>query len=94
MEFLAVGTAVKSASGGGWRTPKGRPFTSELSGQDFWTLVRTGHMPVALRWACCVYHVAHQSDAGQCPLPNVGCETSSLPQYTQAFRNERPSSWP
>jgi len=86
MEFLAVGTAVKSATGGGWRTPKGRPFTSELSGQDFWTLVRTGHMPVAMVLGCCVYHVAHQSMRQA--LSNVG-QNVELPQYTQALYDAR-----
>src|SRR5216684_3935652 len=45
-EFIAVGTAVKAeegAGGGGvtqWRNNKHQPFTSDLSGQDFWTLIR------------------------------------------------------
>ena len=38
----------------------GRPFTSDLSGQDFWTLLRTGHRPVGMVMGSCVYHVAHQ----------------------------------
>jgi uncharacterized protein YbjQ (UPF0145 family) len=86
MEFLAVGTAVTSATGGSWRTPTGRPFTSELSGQDFWTLVRTGHMPVALVLGCCVYHVAHQSMRQA--LSNFG-QNVELPQYTQALYDAR-----
>ena len=40
-EFIAIGTAVKAdhpAPGGtSWRNNKGQPFTSDLSGQDFWT---------------------------------------------------------
>src|SRR5579875_345808 len=41
-EFIAVGTAVRSDdhAGGGdvaqWRNNKNQPFTSDLSGQDFW----------------------------------------------------------
>src|SRR3954454_12427985 len=39
LEFVAVGTAIKSTDRQQqYRTPKGRPFTSHLSGQDFWTL--------------------------------------------------------
>src|SRR5437867_8914995 len=34
-EFIAVGTAVK-AEQGDWRNNAGKPFTSDLSGQDFW----------------------------------------------------------
>ena len=33
-EFLAVGTAVRAPTES-HRTPKGLPFTSDLSGQDF-----------------------------------------------------------
>src|SRR5204863_5804365 len=38
-EFVAIGTAVKHSEGELHRAPNGRPFTSELSGQDFWTLL-------------------------------------------------------
>src|SRR5213082_3498600 len=44
-EFIAVGTAVKAdeahAAHGefSWRNNQGKPFTSDLSGQDFWTLL-------------------------------------------------------
>ena len=34
-EFIAIGTAVKHAGGELHRAPNGRPFTSDLSGQDF-----------------------------------------------------------
>src|SRR3989442_5676975 len=38
-EFMAVGTAIKHKAGGNYRTPDNRPFTSDLSGQDFWTVL-------------------------------------------------------
>ena len=59
-EFIAIGTAVKHRDGVLHRAPNGRPFTSDLSGQDFWTLLRTGHRPVGLVMGSCVYHVAHR----------------------------------
>jgi len=59
-EFIAIGTAVRHREGKLHRTADGRPFTSDLSGQDFWTLLRTGHRPVGLVMGSCVYHVAHQ----------------------------------
>src|SRR6266480_3543973 len=65
-EFIAVGTAVKAepnAGGGGvtiWRNNKDLPFTSDLSGQDFWTLIRAGYAPLGMVMGSCVYHVAHQ----------------------------------
>jgi len=65
-EFIAVGTAVKAepgAGGGGvdnWRNNKNQPFTSDLSGQDFWTLIRAGYAPLGMVMGSCVYHIAHQ----------------------------------
>ena len=56
-EFLAVGTAVKHRDGRDHRAPGGRPFTSDLSGQDFWTLLRTGSRPVGLVMGSCVWSV-------------------------------------
>src|SRR4029077_18056475 len=58
-EFIAIGTAVKHHEGELHRAPNGRPFTSDLSGQDFWTLLASGHRPVGLVMGSCVYHVAH-----------------------------------
>jgi uncharacterized protein YbjQ (UPF0145 family) len=60
-EFIAVGTAVRSADGSSHRTPKGKPFTSDLSGQDFYLLRTMGYTPMGLVMGSCVYHVAHQS---------------------------------
>jgi len=61
IEFLAVGTAVKATNGQSYRTPAGRPFTSHLSGQDFWTLWHHGWMPRAMVLGTCVYHIAHMT---------------------------------
>src|SRR5579871_6601776 len=59
-EFMAVGTAVRRRSGEHFRSADNRPFTSDLSGQDFWALLRAGYRPLALVMGTCVYHVAHQ----------------------------------
>jgi uncharacterized protein YbjQ (UPF0145 family) len=48
-EFIAIGTAVKHREGQLQHAPGGRPFTSGLSGQDFWTLLSSGYRPVGLR---------------------------------------------
>jgi uncharacterized protein YbjQ (UPF0145 family) len=60
-EFVAFGTAVRSSDGQRYLTPKGKPFTSDLSGQDFAVLRGLGYAPVGLVLGSCVYHVAHQS---------------------------------
>lgn len=86
LEFMAVGTAVRAAAGGSWRTPSGRLFTSDLSGQDLWTLVRTGHAPVSFVLGTCVYHVAHQSFRQM--WKTVG-QNSEMPNFTQATYDAR-----
>jgi uncharacterized protein YbjQ (UPF0145 family) len=87
MEFMAVGTAVRSVSQpGAYRAPNGQPFTSDLSGQDFYALTRTGHFPVAFVLGTCVYHVAHQSALQS--LRQVGMNVE-MPQYTQAVYDAR-----
>src|SRR6202161_124414 len=45
-EFIGVGTGGKHRGGELHRAPNGRPFTSDLSGQDFATLLRSGYRPV------------------------------------------------
>ncbi|HET9074967.1 MAG TPA: heavy metal-binding domain-containing protein [Solirubrobacteraceae bacterium] len=85
-EFIAIGTAVRHKGGKLHRAPNGRPFTSDLSGQAFWTLMQTGKRPVGLVMGSCVYHVAHRGvlqtmrQAGR----NVELET-----YTQALYDAR-----
>jgi uncharacterized protein YbjQ (UPF0145 family) len=85
-EFIAIGTAVKHAAGELHRAPSGRPFTSDLSGQDFWTLLSAGYRPVGLVLGNCVYHVAHQTAARW--VGRVG-RNVEMPNYTQAIYDAR-----
>jgi uncharacterized protein YbjQ (UPF0145 family) len=85
-EFLAVGTAVKAEAGGNWRNNRNQPFTSDLSGQDFWTLLQSGYMPLGMVMGTCVYHVAHRTFGNI--LSNVG-QNTELPQFTQAVYDAR-----
>src|SRR6202012_1156580 len=80
-EFIAIGTAIKHREGVLHRAPNGRPFTSDLSGQDFWTLMKSGHRPLGMVMGSCVYHVAHQSMWKA--MKNVGHNTE-LQNFTQA----------
>ena len=62
LEFLALGTAIRHRERmGSLRTKDNRPFTSDLSGQDLWKLIRAGYRPVSLAMGACVYHIAHLS---------------------------------
>jgi uncharacterized protein YbjQ (UPF0145 family) len=85
-EFIAVGTAVKHKGGELHRAPNGRPFTSDLSGQDFATLLRAGYRPVGLTMGNCVYHVGRQGMLAS--LKQVG-RNVEMPNYTQALYEAR-----
>lgn len=85
-EFIAVGTAVKAESGKSYLNKAGKPFTSDLSGQDFWTIMQTGHVPQGLVMGTCVYHIAHRG-LGQ-TLSSIG-QNTELPNFTQALYEAR-----
>ena len=85
-EFIAVGTAVKHRGGELHRAPNGRPFTSDLSGQDFATLLRAGYRPVGLVMGNCVYHVAHQGL--RAAWRQIG-RNQEMTNYTQALYEAR-----
>jgi uncharacterized protein YbjQ (UPF0145 family) len=85
-EFIAIGTAIRHGDGVPHRAPNGKPFTSDLSGQAFWTLLRTGHRPVGMVMGSCVYHIAHRG-----PMQTLSQATKNveLPNYTQALYSAR-----
>jgi uncharacterized protein YbjQ (UPF0145 family) len=90
-EFIAVGTAVaaddqQTPDGQGWRNNQGQPFTSDLSGQDFWTLIQAGYAPLGMVMGSCVYHIAHQRFWQA--LGNVG-QNVELPHFTEALYDAR-----
>jgi len=90
-EFIAVGTAVKADGAdpgphGHWRNNKNKPFTSDLSGQDFWTLIRAGYAPLDMVMGSCVYHIAHQRFAQV--IGNTG-RNVEIEQFTQALYDAR-----
>ncbi len=85
-EFMAVGTAIKHRQGDHFRTPDNRPFTSDLNGQDFWTLLKAGYRPISLVMGTCVYHVAHQGLKQW--FKQVG-QNIEMQNYTQALYDAR-----
>jgi uncharacterized protein YbjQ (UPF0145 family) len=83
-EFLAVGTAVRHRGGGKYRNAHGRPFQSDLDGQEFWMLVRMGYRPVGFVMGNCVYYVPPALMRGD--ATGSGCE---LDAYTHALYDAR-----
>ena len=85
-EFVAIGTAIRARNGQSYRNAKGLPFTSDLSGQDFWTLLRTGYRPVGMVMGNCVYHVGRQGISQW--FKQVG-QNVEMTNYTQALYDAR-----
>src|SRR3954453_19617680 len=89
-EVLAVGTAVKAEdpppTGDTWRNNQHKPFTSDLSGQDFWTLIQAGYAPLGMVMGSCVYHIAHQRFWQA--MGNIG-QNVEIPQFTDALYDAR-----
>jgi uncharacterized protein YbjQ (UPF0145 family) len=82
-EFLAVGCAVRHRGGESYRNVRGKPFTSDLNGQDFWTLIRCGYRPAGFVMGNCVYYVPPR-------LISADFQKSyELPEYTHALYDAR-----
>lgn len=82
IEFVAIGTAVKHVEApGSFRTRENKPFTSDLSGQDFWTLLNAGYRPLGFVMGNCVYYVG--------PPPNPQGQNGELTHVTQALYDAR-----
>jgi uncharacterized protein YbjQ (UPF0145 family) len=82
IEFVAIGTAVQSERGQGFRGAENRPFTSDLSGQDFWTLLEAGFRPLGFVMGNCVYYI------GNVPTGQP-TESNELAGATQGFYDAR-----
>lgn len=54
LEYSAIGTAIRLPD-----APLGdRPFLSDLSGQEFWTLLQAGYYPTGVAFGYCSYYTA------------------------------------
>lgn len=93
-KFIALGTAIAFDHEHGpeefmaaptLRLANGHPFTSDLAGQDFVTLLRAGYRPVTLAMGSCVYEV----DPSVVSLYWRGNQQEEIPAYTQAFFDAR-----
>ncbi|HEY3821098.1 MAG TPA: heavy metal-binding domain-containing protein [Polyangiaceae bacterium] len=82
-EFLAIGCAVRHRGGESYKNVHGKPFQSDLNGQDFWTLIRSGYRPVGFVMGNCVYYVPPALLWAQ---PAQSCE---LGAYTHSLYDAR-----
>lgn len=87
LEFVAIGTGIVHPTGkSGFKGPQGQPFTSDLTGQDFGTLLQPGYRPLEMVMGSCVYHVAHQGMFKT--MGNAG-KNVELTNFSQALYDAR-----
>jgi uncharacterized protein YbjQ (UPF0145 family) len=84
-EFVALGTAVRHRGGENFRNAKGLPFTSDLTGQEFWTLLRAGYRPVGFVMGNCVYYVPPDQVWGS----QGTAQNRELSRFTHGFYDAR-----
>ena len=70
----------------GFRGAENRPFTSDLSGQDFWTLLNAGYRPLGFVMGNCVYFV------GQAPRGTAAPSEQELDRRRRRRCTTRASS--
>ncbi len=61
LEYTAIGTAIKLPQ----MAATAHPFLSDLSGQEFWTLLQAGYYPAGVVTGYCSYYVALGSNLTQ-----------------------------
>lgn len=83
LEFKAIGTAIRAPGAAPLRTP----FTSDLSGQDFAKLVRTGWMPVGLALGISI--AARHDDWMTVGQTRWGAGNAEVTGYTELVNDAR-----
>ena len=86
LEYTAIGTAIQLPN-----TPlPARPFLSDLSGQEFWTLLRAGYAPDGVVTGFCSYYVSLGSRATQQLNPlRGGWVNQEIVPFSQALYTAR-----
>jgi uncharacterized protein YbjQ (UPF0145 family) len=92
IEFTAIGTAIRIPN----RPPTNEPFTSDLSGQEFWQLRQAGYYPKGLVFGACSYYVHSDRTTRNLMNPTLmmrwygnARRNQELIQYTQGFQDAR-----
>jgi uncharacterized protein YbjQ (UPF0145 family) len=89
IEFTAIGTAIRIPN----RQPDPQPFTSDLSGQEFWQLHQAGYYPRGIVLGVCSYYV--HTDWNTRQLTRGGFfgrgsgQNQEIAQYTMGFNLAR-----
>ena len=87
LEFVAIGTGIVHVQGHpDFKGAGGKPFTSDLSGQDFWTLLHAGYRPIEMVMGSCVYHVGRRGFLKA--IGSVG-QNTELINFSAAFYDAR-----
>ncbi len=92
IEFTAIGTAIRIPG----MTQTTQPFTSDLSGQEFWKLRMAGYLPRGLVFGACAYYVHSDrttrqimNKSGWNALWGKGRQNQEMEQFTQGFQDAR-----
>lgn len=85
VEFNAVGTAVRLQGA----APAAHPSLTNLSGQDFWTLLQAGYWPLGVVAASTVYYVVAGWQTQQANSFWGGWANQELEDFTRGFYDAR-----
>lgn len=80
LEYMAIGTAIRLVNA----PPPQRPFLSDLSGQEFWTLMQAGYYPAGLVTGFCAYEVVSRLRSTFANYYN-----QEIPEFRQAIYTAR-----
>ena len=89
IEFTAIGTAIRIPN----RQPDPQPFTSDLSGQEFWQLHQAGYYPRGLVFGVCSYYVHTDNNTRNLTrggfLGRGSGQNQEIRSYTEGFQTAR-----
>ncbi len=89
IELTAIGTAVRFT--GTAPSDGEEPFTSALSGQEFWKLREGGFLPKEIAFGVCSYYIHgdYQATVAMNNLWGAGMANQELGTYTYGFQEAR-----
>lgn len=87
VEFTAFGTAIRIPQ---WKH-KGELFSSDLNGQEFWQLYKSGYRPVSLVFGNCSYYIYtdYSTRAQMTSWWGGSTPNQEIDKYTQCFYKAR-----